>query len=218
MNEASERILISQDWITITLLLVIALLLFNKLKHGERFRRLQSLLFNNVYINDYSKSIPLIFNVFNNVFSIIIILVISLLLFVVLNDYEPSYINYNVIYFFKIVFYVFTFILIRFVIGLLLGSIFEMEKEQQHFTFLKLSYLSNFCLIIIPLLVINFYIGLSVFSKLLILIAVLLILFYYFKLIKYNHKLIFSNLFYFILYLCALEIAPFVIIYRLLII
>ncbi len=218
MNEASERILISQDWITITLLLVIALLLFNKLKHGERFRRLQSLLFNNVYINDYSKTIPLIFNVFNNVFSVIIILVISLLFFVVLNDYHPGNINYNVIYFFKIVFYVFTFIVIRFVIGLLLGSIFEMEKEQQYFTFLKLSYLSNFCLIIIPVLIINFYIDLAVFSKLLILVAVLLLLFYYFKLIKNNHKLIFSNLFYFILYLCALEIAPFVIIYRLLII
>jgi len=215
MGEATERILISNDWITIILLIIIGLLIYNKTKHPVRFKSLQTLLYNNSYINNYSKSTPLILNAFNITFYFIFILIASLLLFVIinLNSLTPN----NNESFIIILLYVFSFVIIRSIIGVLLAFLFEKENEQQYFTFTKLSYLGNFCLLILPLLIINFYINSVYFSQFLIIIAVLLLLFYYFLQIKNNQKIVFGKMFYFILYLCALEISPFIIIYKLII-
>lgn len=218
MTEAVDRIVNSNDWITILLLLVIALFIYTKLRRPERFQKLQTLLINNSYINDYSKSTPLILNGFNIVFYVILIIVISLLLFVAINQYNSAVSTYSVNYFFLIFIYVFSFIILRFILGFLLGVLFQKEKEQQYFSFLKISYLSNFSLIMFPLLILNFYIGLKWYSNALVIAALLLFLYYYGLLIKNNQKMIFDKLFYFILYLCALEIAPFIIIYKLLVI
>ncbi len=217
MGEATERILISNDWVTIILLTIIGLFIYIKIKYPVRFKSLQSLLYNNIYINNYSKSIPLILNGFNITFYFIFIFIISLLLFVAINLYDliPD-INSKKL-FLLILLCVFAFVIIRFIIGYLLALIFEKENEQQYFTFTKLSYLSNFSLVILPLLIINFYIHSTYFSHFLILIAAVLLLFYYFLQLKNNQKFVFNKMFYFILYLCALEISPFIIIYKLII-
>jgi len=215
MGEATERILISNDWITIILLIIIGLLIYNKTKHPVRFKSLQTLLYNNSYINNYSKSTPLILNAFNITFYFIFILIASLLLFVIINLYSLTPNNNES--FIIIILYVFSFVIIRSIIGILLAFLFEKENEQQYFTFTKLSYLGNFCLLILPLLIINFYINSVYFSQFLIIIAILLLLFYYFLQIKNNQKFVFGKMFYFILYLCALEISPFIIIYKLII-
>jgi len=217
MGEASERILISNDWITIILLTIIGLLIYLKIKYPERFKSLQSLLYNNGYINNYSKTTPLIFNTFSITFYFIFIFIISLFLFVVINLYDlVTYTNGKKL-FLLILLSVFSFVLIRFIIGFLLSLLFEKENEQQYFTFIKLSYLSNFSLLILPLLIINFYLGSTIFSHILTILGTLLLLFYYFLQVKGNQKFIFSKMFYFILYLCALEISPFIIIYNLIV-
>ncbi len=217
MNEAVERILISKDWITIVLLVIIGLLIFNRTKHLVRFKSFQSILHNNNYINNYAKATPLLLNTFNLTFIFIIVLVISLLLFVIIGLSNVTFNIHNKGLFVLIIFYVFCFVIIRFIVGLLLAFLFEKEREQHYFTFIKLSYLSHFSLLILPLLIINFYINISYFSYFLLIIAALLLLFYYFLQIKNNQKLVFGKMFYFILYLCALEISPFIIIYKLII-
>ncbi|HHC80518.1 MAG TPA: DUF4271 domain-containing protein [Flavobacteriia bacterium] len=217
MNEAIERIVSSNDWITIILLIIISLLINNKIRYTARFQSLQSLLYSNSYINNYSKSTPLLFNTFNAIFIIIVILVFSLLLFTVANQVNLVLVQDTKSQFLLIIVGVFVFFVIRFIIGYLLAFLFEKEKEQHYITFVKISYLSNFSLFIIPLLIINFYTNSIIFSKILIITAVLLLLYYYYLQIKNNQKLVFSKMFYFILYLCALEISPFIIIYKLII-
>lgn len=217
MNEVTERVLISKDWITIILLIVIALIIFNKIRHPLKFNKLQALLYNSGYINSYSKSAPLLINVFNITFIAIVIIVISLLIFTAFIQNDLAQNTIDIILFFKILVYVLIFIIARFIIGFLLAVLFEKEKEQQYFTFLKLSYLSSFSILILPLLIINFYINSTFFSMLLLIIAGLLLLYFFVLQIKNNQKFVFSHMFYFILYLCALEIAPYVIVYKLLI-
>ena len=217
MGEVIERIFMSKDWITIILLIVIALLIFNKVRHPLKFNKLQSLLYSPYYINTYSKSTPLLINVFNIAFIVIFIIIISLLLFVAFIEYGLAKNTSDVIPFLRILLYVFSFIFIRFILGFLLALLFEKEKEQQYFTFLKLSYLSSFSVLILPLLIINFYIDSTFFTKLVIIIAALLLLYFFILQIKNNQKLVYSKMFYFILYLCALEIAPYLVVYKLLI-
>lgn len=217
MNEAVERIASNNDWITIILLIIVALLVFNKLKNPVRFHKIQSLLLSTNYINDYSKSTPLLLNNFNMILIVVFTLVSSFVLLVairVLNIIEG---DYTLAFYAKIVLYMLLFILFRSIVGLFTGMLFEKEKEQQFFTFMKMSYLGNFCLLITPLLIINFYLGSLLYSKIFLIIASTLFLFYYLLLVKNNQNLIFNKLFYFILYLCALEIAPFIIVYKLII-
>jgi len=217
MNEATERMFVSQDWITITLMIVLTLLLLNRIKYGERFYKLQYLLLNNTYINSYAKASPTIFNIFNIIFYAVATIIISFLVFVAHNLYKPDQTSYDFIFFLKIIFYVSIFIVVRIIIGFLIGILFEKEKDQQYFTFLKISYLGNFSLIILPFLAINFYFKSGVFSYILLIISVVLFLYYYILIIKNNQSLIFGRSFYFILYLCTLEIAPFAIIINILI-
>jgi len=217
MGEVIERIFISKDWITIILLIVITLLIFNKIRNPLKFAKLQTLLYSSSYFGSYSKSSPLLVSVFNGIFIVVFSIVISLLLFVAVIQYELAN-NNDIILFFKILFYVFSYIIVRFVVGFLLALLFEIEKEQQYFSYLKLSYLSSFSILILPLLIVNFYINSSFFSQTLIIIAGLLLFYFFVLQIKNNQNLIFSNMFYFILYLCALEIAPYMIVYKILIV
>jgi len=218
MGEVIERIFVSKDWITIILLMVITLLIFNKIRHPLKFNKLQTLLYSSSYFGSYSKSTPLLATVFNIIFIVIIVIVISLLLFVAVVQYDLANNNTEIMLFFKILIYVFSYVLVRFVIGFLLAVLFDKEKEQQYFTFLKLSYLSSFSILILPLLIVNFYINSPLFSQLLLIIAVLLLFYFFVLQVKNNQKFIFSKMFYFILYLCALEIAPYMIVYKLLIV
>jgi len=217
MNEAVERIPISNDWITIVLLAIISLLIYNKIRYSVRFQDLRSLLYNNSYISNYAKSTPLVFNSFNIIFIVIFAVTFSLLLFIGINLTGVMSNRTSKGLFLLIISYVFSYIIIRSIIGFLLAVLFEKEKEQQYYTFIKISYLSNFSLFMLPLLVINFYINSVLFSKFLMIAAILLLLFYYFLQIKNNIRFGFSKIFYFILYLCALEISPFIIIYKLII-
>jgi len=217
MGEVIERIFISKDWITIILLIVITLLIFNKIRNPLKFTKLQTLLYSSNYFGSYSKSSPMLVSVFNAIFIVIFSIVISLLLFVAVIQYGLAN-NSDIILFFKILIYVFSYILVRFVVGFLLALLFEIEKEQQYFSFLKLSYLSSFSILILPFLIVNFYINSPFFSQILIIIAGLLLFYFFVLQIKNNQKLIFSKIFYFILYLCALEIAPYMIVYKLLIV
>ena len=217
MGEVIERIFISKDWITIILLIVITLLIFNKIRSPLKFTKLQTLLYSSSYFGGYSTSSPSLVSVFNVIFLVIFSIVISLLLFVAVIQYGLAN-NSDIILFFKILIYVFSYIIVRFVVGFLLALLFEIDKEQQYFSFLKLSYLSSFSILILPFLIVNFYINSTFFSQILIIIGGLLLFYFFVLQIKNNQKLIFSNIFYFILYLCALEIAPYMIVYKLLIV
>ena len=217
MGQVIERIFISKDWITIILLMIITLLIFNKIRHPLKFNKLHTLLYSSSYIGSYSKSTPLILSVFNFIFIFIFIIVISLLLFVATTLYGFNN-SYEIIFFFKIFVFAFFYMLGRFLIGFLLSILFEKEKEQQYFTFLKLSYLSSFSILILPFMIVNFYINSTIYSHLVIILACLLLIYFFVLQVKNNQNLVFSNIFYFILYLCALEIAPYIIIYKLLII
>ena len=218
MTEAIERIFISKDWITIVLMIIFTLLILNRIKFSERFYKLQYILLNNSYINSYSKASPLVFNVFNILFFAVATLTISFILFITLNLYYPDHISYDFIFFLKTLFFVVTFTVLRIILGFLLGSLFEREKEQRYFSFLKISYLANFSLMTIPLITINLYTESTLYTHFLLVYSLVLFLYYYVLILKNNQSFIFRNSFYIILYICTLEIAPFLIIFKALIV
>ncbi len=121
--------------------------------------------------------------------------------------------------FLKTSFYLIVFYALRYMIGKIIAVIVSMEKEQSLLTFIKINAISKIAILLFPTIIILYYspnIN-TVFAKILILIVLVSLFVKYTQILQKNQKLIFSNLFYFILYLCALEITPLVYLFKLLI-
>ncbi len=217
MFEGIEKISVTSDWITLifmTVLILIAILQFN---FTERFSKLFSLVYSEKYYTDYIKTRPLIFNWFHVIFFFIIIFNISLSVYFTINAFSISDITGQFYLYFQILIMTLGYFSLRYFVGYLLGNIFELEEGQNYFTFLKMSNLALISVLIFPLLILTNY-SVGFFHKFLITFSIVaflaIALFRYFVLIK-NEKLSFNNLFYLFLYLCALELSPFIVIYKL---
>ncbi len=217
MFEGVEKITITNDWVTLFFLVVLILIAVLQFNYSERFSKLFSLVYSEKYYTDYIKTRPLIFNSFHVIFFFIIVFNISLFLYFAFNTFSSS-LNHEEFYFFaQILLLTFAYFAIRYFIGILLANLFEVEEGQKYFTFLKMSNLALISIFVLPLLILANY-SVGFFHKFLITFGVIasfaIALFRYFVLIK-NEKLSFNNLFYLFLYLCALELAPFIVIYKL---
>jgi len=217
MFEGIDKIAATSDWVTLFFLVVLILIAVLQFNYTERFSKLFSLVYSEKYYTDYIKTRPLVFNSFHTIFFFIIIFNISLFIYFALNTFSSSPDQDQFYFFLQILLMTFAYFILRFFIGVLLANIFEVEEGQKYFTFLKISNLALISILVLPLLILANY-SVGGFHKFLITFGIVtsfaIALFRYFVLIK-NEKLSFNNLFYLFLYLCALELAPFIVIYKL---
>jgi len=217
MFEGLERISSTSDWVTVFFMVVLVLIAVLQYNFTERFSKLFSLIYSDKYYTDFIKTRPLIFNTFHLIFFFVFLFNISMLLFFVFKAYKPAFYDSELGFFLKIILAVLTFFSLRYLLGRMIAGIFNLSEEQSYFTFLKISNLYLISVLIYPLLILsNFTTG--VFHKFLITFTVTaslaVTLFRYFVVIK-NEKLGFNNLFYLFLYLCALELSPLIVVYKL---
>lgn len=146
-------------------------------------------------------------------------LIISLSLFIAIS--YKSFTGYSILSvdtFLKLMVALAAFILTKVLIERLIGSLFEIDELMDSYLFQKTSYKNYLGLILIPLNA--FFIFNQTPTEIIVLITIsLLVLINLTGLIvsfKVHQNTLIRNLFYFILYLCALEIAPYIIIYKLL--
>ncbi|TGV02850.1 DUF4271 domain-containing protein [Flavivirga rizhaonensis] len=117
---------------------------------------------------------------------------------------------------FKISFSIAVFILIKVLIERLIGSLLEIDKLIDQYLFQKISYKNFLGVLLLPinaLLLFSFKPSLPIIY----LIVILLLIVNIIGLItsfKTHQSLIKRNYFYFILYLCTLEISPYIILYK----
>lgn len=217
MFEGIEKVALTSDWMTllfVAIFLLIAILNFN---YTERFSKIFSLVYSEKYYTDFIKTRPLIFNRFHIIFFFVIVFNISLCVYFTLKTYTDTPEDGQFYFYFQILSMTIGYFILRYLTGFILAYIFELEEGQNYFTFIKISNLALISILIFPLLIlINYSVGF--FHKFLITFSIIaslaIALFRYFVLIK-NEKLSFNNLFYLFLYLCALELAPFIVIYKL---
>ena len=109
------------------------------------------------------------------------------------------------------------FVLSKFLIEKIVATIFNIEEFAEQFNLQKVSYRTFIGLILLPINIYLFYNNTSSNILIYFTIAVILIinLFSYLVSLKIYQNLLIGKLFYFILYLCALEIAPYYFIYYL---
>ena len=200
------------DWITI---LIFSSLLFIVIAKGlfyNRFLNFIILPFNNKYIFMYNKKEKLI-NWFHIFFSAFLIINFSLFVFFIWKIFAQTSNESDLVMFPIILGGLIGFMMLKILLQLGNGFIFGANRIISEIIFKKLSYLNHSALIMFLANVLLAYLLKD--SKLVIYVALALILLVngigWVTVLRNHQKFITNNFFYFILYLCALEIAPFVI-------
>ncbi len=211
--EAVERTVLSNDWITGILLLSLLCMVFAKELFYNRFLNFIILPFNNKYIFLYNKKGRLLSG-FHLAFSLFQILNLSL--FVYLGSLawgQESRWGSSFVYP-VILGGILGFILLKIGMQLIAGYIFDREKLVSSLVFKKISYLNYSTLVLFAANLLLAY--LLPQSKTIVLagfsLALLVNIIGWITILKMHQKYLSTHFFYFILYLCALEIAPLVII------
>ena len=213
--QALERSVTSNDWITLVFVTSLLLVTVAKLAYESRFVDFAELLINEKYLLKAGKDIQ-----FENPFNLILFTVqflsISLFLYIAFIQFDVDSDVTSFLLYLRIALAYVVFVSLKFFIERMLGVLFKGEQQLNAYQLSKLSYRSYFALILIPVNAIFVYV---VHPNMLI-IQIVVGIFFIFNIISlFNtyrryEKLIYNNLFYFILYLCALEIAPYFILYK----
>ena len=209
------REIVTNEWYTVFLVISLCILAFAKYAYANRFHDFLSLVGNSKYLKIYAREQKFI-DQFDSL--LFVNLVVSLSIFTFLsyqNLVDP--IDFEITTFLKLLVGVGALILIKILLERLIGSLFEIDQLIDAYLFQKTNYKNFIGLVLLPINVLLIYsinpqpiVFYTVFGLIFIIISIGFI-----TSLKTYQKTIIGNIFYFILYLCALEIAPYVILYKL---
>ena len=210
--EYIPRTIVSKDWATIIFIITFSIIAINKLFFDVRFVDFTRLgvsdRYLKVYVEEVSKS-PFAISMF-----VVMLVSFSFFMQLILTYYNITILTDFVI-FIRIFTALFVFILAKYFIEKIVAITFEIEPIIDEINFAKLNYRAYFGLLILPFVFVSFYndwVNEYIIFGSIAIILILNILIYFFSIRKYQN-LFFSKFFYFILYLCTLEIAPYYFLY-----
>jgi hypothetical protein len=209
------RILEHKDWATYLFVFSFVLIAITKTAFETRFSEFLRILVTDKYIKVYKDTSHLMSG-FTILLFIVQIISFSFFIQLVLNFF--GYVSKtDWIIFIRIFTFFGIFVLSKFLIEKIVATIFNIEEFAEQFNLQKVSYRTFIGLILLPINIYLFYNNTPANILIYFTIAVILIinLFSYLVSLKIYQNLLIGKLFYFILYLCALEIAPYYFMYYL---
>jgi hypothetical protein len=218
MFEAKEIIHQNHQWVSLVFLAILIFLTLARVLYKDRLLHTATLFFSNKYLFIYfGKEKNDIINLFQFLLFIVQILTLSLLFYFGNNLWQFSARANGLNGYLLLVGGVGLYFCFRYLIGLFLAEIFNIKNKYSRIVYDKVSYFNNLILWILPFLVLSAFSNIhrELFFKITFLTLTVLLILRYILILENNKNLIINNLFYFILYLCALEIAPLAIILKL---
>ena len=210
------REIISNEWFSVLIVLCICILAFVKATFSNRFNDFLWVIGNSKYLKVYSRDQKFI-DQFDGLLFLNLIISSALFYFIWYNSFFDP-IAFDGILFLKLLFGIGAIILIKVLLERLIGSLFEIDSLIDSYVFQKTNYKNYIGLVLLPINILLIFAVQPSKTILYIIMSLLLIinLVGFITSFKIHQKLILNNLFYFILYLCALEIAPYIILYKIL--
>ncbi|MCD2257895.1 DUF4271 domain-containing protein [Psychroserpens luteolus] len=209
------RDVIYNDWFTVFLILGLVFITLSKYVFAHRFKDFLAVIGNSKYLKIYARDQKFIdgFDAllfFNGIISVSIFAFICYSTLV-----NPSEFDLNL--FFKLLFGVGVLFLIKILLERLIGSLFEIDGLIDSYLFQKTTFKNYTGFVLFPINCILIYTlnPSKTIIYIIICIMVLINLIGFISSLKNHQKLLLNNIFYFILYLCALEIGPYLILYKL---
>jgi len=187
-----------------------------KYSYPRRFANFISLPLNDKFLSVRRKE-DAIYHPFNLLFFTIQVISVSILIFLLFRTYHPLEVQRNPWLFVQIITGYFIFICIKYTVEKIIANIFSIDQLMDQYLYHKLTYRNYVSLFVFVGDLIFLYVfnptptSLLVFTFGILLLNALALFFVY----KKNGKIIASHFLHFILYLCALEISPYIILYKL---
>jgi hypothetical protein len=209
----SPRIMEATDWATLLFVLCFALIAVTRTVFEKRFGDFVRLVVSDKYVKVYKDSSHMMSG-----FTILlfIVQVISFAFFIQLMLSHFGHASKtDWLLFIRIFTLLGVFILSKFLVDKIIATAFNIEEVTEQFNLRKVSYRTYIGLALLPVNIMLFYYDSPSEIFLFALIAAILIinLLTYLVSLKNYQNYIAGKLFYFILYLCALEIAPYYFMY-----
>jgi hypothetical protein len=208
------RNFITHEWFTIFTILGFVAIAMAKYVNTLRFTDFIAVIGNSKYLKIYTKDQKFI-DVFDGLLFINLAISGSIFLFFGYSTFI-SPLNFSLIPFLKILFVVSTVIIIKTLFERLIASLFEIDALIDNYLFQKTTFknYSGFAFLVANL----FLLYTESNPDIVVIIAISVIFLIngigFLTSFKNHQKIINPNFFYFLLYLCALEIAPYVLLYK----
>ncbi|SDS50861.1 protein of unknown function [Polaribacter sp. KT25b] len=210
--QAIEKITATNSWITAVLMLLFLCIVLLKILDANRLKSNALSLFNIHFVENESDKNSNFFNPFRFVIFTFTVVVLSLVIY----SFKTYYLSTNIVNFssyLPIFLGLLSYFIIKRVLEYLLFYLFLIKNEVRFFIISKINYLHTITFLLYIAVVLTEY---SSLKKLyLFYFAALLFIVRFVIHVVSNKKLIFNKLFYFILYICAFEIAPLFILFKL---
>ena len=211
--ELHPRIVENKDWATVLFIVSFGLIVLTRSLFENRFHDFIRLIISDKYLKIYKESNHLMggFTIFLFTTNLI-----SLTFLIQLIFHHLGYgLKTDWVLFVQIFTFLTIFILSKFLVERIIATTFGIEELIESFNLQKVSFRTYLGVLLLPVTIVLYYNDIITDSLLYALITILLVinaLTYLFSLKMYQN-LIISKLFYFILYLCALEIGPYYFLY-----
>ncbi len=212
------RNIIINDWFTASIIICLLFLAITKLLFPKRFNDFVEILGNSNYLKIYVKDQKFI-NIFDGLLFMNLIISITIFVSLCIITLEQNIQEQNLTLYYKLFVGIGSLLIIKALLDRLIGSLFEIDELMNDYVFQKITYKNYIGLVLLPINIILLYALEPSKSIMLIAIFILFVVGFmgFLESVKSHLKLLKVNLFYFILYLCALEIAPYIILYKVLI-
>lgn len=210
------RILENKDWATVLFVVALAMVAMVRTFFQSRFTDYIKLLYSDKYVKVYKDSSFYMMSGFNLFLFLVNLLSVSFIVILILDHYHLGS-KTDWMLFLRIFTLLAVFILSKYLFEKIIGITFDIEELIDNFNLSKVSYRNYIGLALLPLALFLYYNNYLTNTLIFIIITAILIIniLTYLLSLKNYQNLIMGKFYYFILYLCALEIAPYYFIYYL---
>jgi len=208
------RDILLKDAFTIIILSLMIIITFIKLNYEQKFNYLIKIFWNRSYLKKYKKE-KIIYNGFDYFLQINFVISISLFVYTFQLLSNNHLLSFDLIKLINIVMIIITFLMLKNLSELIVSWIFDISWAIKPYLNEKINYNNLIGLIILSINILIIYFFNPSINILFIFISIILLL----KLTGYinsfilHQKTIKKSWFYFILYLCTLEIIPYLLLY-----
>jgi hypothetical protein len=208
------RNFITYEWFTIFTIAALFAIVVAKYVNTLRFNDFLYVIGNSKYLKIYTKDQKFI-DQFDSFLFINLAISLSIFIYFAYSNFI-SPIHFELVAFLKLLFAVSAVIIIKTLLERLIGSLFEIDSLIDDYLFQKTTFKNYSGMVFLTANLFLLYTNLPVKSVIISVISLvcLINLIGFLTSFKNYQKLINPNFFYFLLYLCALEIGPYVLLYK----
>ncbi len=208
------RNFVTYEWFTIFIIFGTICIVLAKFTNSLRFQDFLYVVGNSKYLKIYSRQQKFI-DQFDSFLFLNLALSTSIFIFFAYSAFV-SPLSFELIPFSKLLLAVSTLIIIKILVERLIGSLFEIDALIDNYLFQKITFknYSGLVLLVANLFLIYSKIRLDIIIFTAISIVCLINFMGFLTSFRSHQKSINANFFYFLLYLCALEIGPYVLLYK----